>query len=279
MSQQAKNDDRPEILTKRDIFRAWLTWTIAMTWSTSSERLQALGFCGVLSPILEKFYKTKESLSAALKRHLVFFNTQGNWGAFIPGATIALEESRANGADVPDEAIVGLKTGLMGPLAGIGDTLDWVTLGPILIAMFLPMAMEGSVIGALMPLILFTIPTTFVSYTAWHMGYSKGKESFGQLLESGKISNLITGSSVLGLFMMGAISASLVKVSTPLSLTFSEQTFAIQDIFNKIFPGLLPLLAVVGVYLYLEKAGPKYVRVILALLVIGIVLGALGILG
>lgn len=279
MAEQVNNVNSPEKLTKRDIFRGWLRWTIAMTWSTSSERLQALGFCGVLSPILEKLYKTKESLSAALKRHLMFFNTQGNWGAFIPGATIALEESKAHGADVPDEAIVGLKTGLMGPLAGIGDTLDWVTLGPILIAMFLPGAMEGSVISALMPLVLFTIPATIVSYTSWHMGYSKGKESFTQLLESGKVSDLITGSSVLGLFMMGAISASMVKVSTPLSLTFSEQTFALQEILNKIVPGLLPLAAVLGVYFYLEKAGPKYVRVIIGLLIIGIVLGALGILG
>ena len=123
----------PEKITKKDIRRSWIRWILGVAMSTSVERLQALGFCASISPILEKLYKTKESLSAALKRHLLFFNTQGNWGAIIPGAVIAMEEQKASAPELPEEAITGFKTGLMGPMAGIGDTMDWLTLGPLLI--------------------------------------------------------------------------------------------------------------------------------------------------
>lgn len=278
MSREIESNTTPDKLTKKDITRAWRLWVTGIAMTTSTERLQTMSFCAAMTPILEKLYKTKESLSAALKRHLVFFNTSGNWGAIIPGAVVALEEQKANGADIPDEAITGLKTGLMGPMAGIGDTMDWLTLGPILIALFLPSAMEGSWVAAIMPLILFTIPTTLVSYNFWHLGYRLGRDSFSRIFEGGLIEQFITGSSILGLFMMGALSATFVKVRTTLVLTSGEQQFVLQTILDRLMPGLLPLLTVVGVYVYIEKAGPKYTRVLLWLLGIGLVLGAVGVL-
>ncbi len=278
MSHEIKSNARPEKLTKKDITHSWFLWALGLAMCQSVERLQALPFCAALSPVLEKLYKTKESLTEALKRHLLFFNTTGQWGTIIHGSVIALEEQKANGEDIPSEAITGLKTGLMGPMAGIGDTIDWLTLSPILIALFLPAAMEGSWISALMPLILFTIPTTLVSYNLWHFGYRMGRESIARVLEGGQINQLITGSSVLGLFMMGALSASFVKASTPLVLNLGEQAFPLQDVFNKICPGLLPLLVVVGVYIFLERKGPRYTQAILWLLGIGLVLGSAGIL-
>ncbi len=278
MSREIKSSASPEKLTKTEITRSWFLWALGLAMCQSVERLQALPFCAALTPVLEKLYKSKESLSEALKRHLLFFNTSGQWGTVIHGSVIAMEEQKAHGVDIPEEAITGFKTGLMGPMAGIGDTLDWLTLSPILIALFLPAAMEGSWIGALMPLILFTIATTAVSYTLWHFGYKMGRESVGRVLEGGRINQVITGSSILGLFMMGALSASFVKVSTPVVLTLGEQTFALQGVFDKICPGLLPLLVVMGVYVFLERKGPRYTQAILGLFGIGLVLGALGVL-
>lgn len=279
MPNQTKNtESKPIQLKKKDIFKTWLVWITAGSWATSIERLQALPFCAVMSLVLEKLYPSKEELSAALKRHLYLFNTQLNWGGIIGGAVIAMEEKKANGADVPEEMITGFKTGLMGPMAGIGDTLDWMTFGPILLAVFLPAASEGNAVAAMMPLILFTIPATIVSYTMFHMGYHKGRESVTQLLKGSRISMLITGTSILGLFMMGVLSASFVKVSTPIVLTMSGQEFKLQNTLDQITPGLLPLMVVMAVYFYLEKAGPKYLRVLVILLAVGIVLGALGVL-
>lgn len=266
-------------LSKHDIFRSWITWWIFAASPTSMERLQSLSFCASISNVLEKLYTTKESLSAALKRHLMFFNTQATWGSIIHGTVIALEEQKANGQDIPDEAITGLKTGLMGPMAGIGDTIDWCTLDPILLVLFIPLAETGNWLGAIFPLILFTIPTIITSHYLWHMGYRVGRNSITSLLGSGKIKQLISGASVLGLFMMGAISSSYVRITTPLVIKTSTETFAVQElIFDGLLPGFLSLMAILGVYFYLQKAGPKYTRAMLWLVVIGMVLGGFGII-
>ena len=110
-------------LNKQDLRRSWFKWMASSEQSNSYERLQALLFCGSISNCLEKLYPNKEDLSAALQRHLQFYNSEADFGCLIPGIVLSMEEERANGADIPDEAITGLKTGLMGPLAGIGDTI------------------------------------------------------------------------------------------------------------------------------------------------------------
>lgn len=273
------SENQPRKLSKRDIFRSWLTWWICAAVPTSMERLQSLAFCASISNVLEKLYTKKEDLSAALKRHLTFFNTQATWGSIIHGTVIALEEEKASGEDIPEDAITGLKTGLMGPMAGIGDTLDWCTLDPILLVMFIPLGQAGNWLGAILPWFLFVIPTIIISYYLWQTGYRVGRSSISSLLGSGKVKSLISGASVLGLFMMGTISGSYVEITTPLVIHTATQDFALQEVvFDGLFPGLLPLVAIMAVYFYLQKAGPKYTRAMLGLVVVGMVLGAFGII-
>ena len=44
------------------------------------------------------------------------------------GVTLALEEERANGMPVDDQTVQGVKVGMMGPLAGVGDPVFWFTV-------------------------------------------------------------------------------------------------------------------------------------------------------
>lgn len=272
-----KNGEKHVTLSKKDITRAWWRWYFFAEISNSFERLQSLAFCASMVPILTKLYKTKEDLRAALKRHLVFFNTQGIWGSVIHGITIAMEEQKANGADIPDEAITGIKTGLMGPFAGIGDTIDWATLKPIIISLFLPFAMQGSSLGVFGPLIMFTAVTIAEGYFFWNLGYKVGRDSVLAILEGGWVQQLITGAGVLGMFMMGALSAKFVKLSTPIEFAVGGKTYVLQQILDNLLPGLLPLLVVFAVYLYLVRKGPKYTKIVLTMLAVGIVSAILGI--
>jgi len=265
--------NQPEKLTKGDVTKSWLQWWILCEMSNSYERLQTLAFCASMIPVLKKLYRTKESLSAALKRHLVFFNTQGIWGGIIHGMVIAMEEQKAHRADIPDEAITGLKTGLIGPFAGIGDTIDWATIRPIVIALFIPMAMNGSWLGALLPMVMFTGITMAEGYFFWHSGYRLGRESIVKVLEGGWIQQLITGAGVLGLFMMGGLSAQFVKVSTKVQFAVGGVQYQLQSIVDQIAPGLLPLIVVFAVYAYMQKRGPKYTNILLSLLIAGMALG------
>jgi len=227
----------------------------------------------------EKLYKTDEELSAALKRHLVFFNTEGIIGAVIQGITISMEEQKAKGEDITDDAITGIKTGLMGPLAGIGDAIIWAALMPILISIFLPFASNGSAMGGIIPLILYPLITILISYYLIHNGYTLGKKSVVSMLHGGKMKQIIFTANVIGLIMMGALSASYVTISTPLVFQFTSGTqIVIQDILDSVVIGLLPLTAVFVIYAYLKKKGPNYNRILLSVVVFSIICSLLGIL-
>lgn len=274
-----KDEKTKNTITKRDITKSWFIWDLGCELSNSYERLQSLIFCAAMIPILKKLYTTKETLSKALIRHLNFFNTEGVVGTIIHGITIAMEEEYSKEKDHPDDAINGIKTGLMGPLAGIGDSIIWAMWMPITIALFLPFAMNGGIIGAIGPLILYPGSCMLLSYFLYHKGYTLGRESIIMLLQGGKIQDLITGASILGLFMMGALSASFVKITTPLTIKMANSTpIAIQKILDSIAPGILPLIAVFGIYYYMRKRGPRYSNILIAILIISIILSILGVL-
>lgn len=268
---------REKRVTKRDITKAMWIYYMGAELSNSYERLQSLAFCASMTPILKKLYQTDEELSEALKRHLIFFNTEGTLGAVIQGITIAMEEQRAK--KISDSAITGIKTGLMGPIAGMGDAIVWAALMPIVIAIFLPLATRGSALGGVLPLIAYTAITVLISYILIHNGYNLGKKSILSMLQGGKMKSIIFTANVIGLIMMGALSASYVKISTPFVLKMSEgTTIVVQDIFDMIVPGLLPLCAVYGIYWYLTNKGPYYSRILLAVVAFSAAASLLGIL-
>lgn len=265
-------------LTKKDITKSMWIYYAGAELSNSYERLQSLVFCASMTPILKKLYSTDEELSAALKRHLVFFNTEGILGAIIQGITISMEEQKANGENVTDDAIIGIKTGLMGPIAGMGDAIIWAALMPILFSIFLPFASEGSAFGGIMPLILYPAITIVISYLLIHNGYTLGKKSIVTLLHGGKMKSIIFTANVIGLTMMGALSASYVTLSTPLEFTVrGGSSIIVQDILDMVAPGILPLAAVFIIYAYLRKKGPRYTKILLTVVIVSVIASVLGI--
>ena len=140
-------------LTKSDIVSMFIRSNFLLG-SYNFERMQSVGFCVTLIPALKKLYEGDE-LKAALKRHLEFFNTQPFLATPIMGITAAMEEQKANGADIDEASISGVKIGLMGPLAGVGDPIFWGTVRPVLAALGAGLALTGSILGPLLFFILF----------------------------------------------------------------------------------------------------------------------------
>lgn len=267
------------VLTKRDITKAWFIYWLGAEVSNSYERLQSLIFCASMTPIIKKLYPQKEEQVEALKRHLNFFNSEQTFGAVIQGVAIAMEEQKTRGEQISDSSITGIKTGLMGPLAGIGDSVVWAAIMPLLIAIFIPFAANGSAMGGIMPVVLYTVITMAISYGLAHKEYTLGRESIIGLLQGGKIKELIYGANVLGLIMMGALSASYVKITSPLKISALEGSeVVVQQILDSIAPGLLPLAAVFSIYFYLVKKGPRYTTILLSVVVLSVVCSLLGIL-
>lgn len=262
------------LITKKDLLKSWWRWTTAVEVPVSFDRMQALAFGYSMNAIMRKLYKDDEDeLRAAMQRHTSMFNTNCDWGSIIHGITISLEEQRALGhEDVSPEIIQSLKLGLMGPLAGIGDSVDQGIVATIPLAIFVPMALEGSVIAAFIPGIIYMIWSYGFSWFLFNKGYSLGKNAVLDILQSGSIKKIIDIASIVGLFMIGCLSASYVKMSTIIEFTSDTSTVSLQSILDGILPNLLPFCVVMGMYLYITKVGPKYIRLMIYVMILAVVL-------
>ncbi|MDO1604473.1 PTS system mannose/fructose/sorbose family transporter subunit IID [Lactobacillus sp. YT155] len=190
-------------LTKKDRLSVWWRSTF-LQGSWNYERMQNGGWAYSLIPALKKLYTTKEDRASALQRHLEFFNTHPYLASPVIGVTLALEEERANGAPVDDVTIQGVKIGMMGPLAGIGDPVFWFTVKPIIGALAASLAMAGNIMG---PIIYFVawnaIRMAFMWYTQ-EFGYKAGSKITDDL-SGGLLQDITKGASILGMFILGAL--------------------------------------------------------------------------
>lgn len=245
---------KTRLLERSDIFRAWLTWLFFSHANYNYERLQATGFAHSMIPIIRKLYKDEEDVKAALQRHLVFFNTQPDFGGVIHGMVIAMEEERASGVDVSDEAINGVKTGLMGPLAGIGDTLQQGTIIPIFLAIGISLGKNGNLLGPLLYLIIIAASIWGLGWFVWVQGYLRGRVALSNFLQSGVLQQVVTGASIMGLVVMGALTVQFVTLTTPLVLNLGGSALAIQgQVLNQFMPLLLPLGVTLLFWYLLQK--------------------------
>lgn len=267
-------------LNNKDLWNVFLRWFFTTELSNSYERLQALAFCNAIAKPLKKLYEgNDEGYKEALTRHLEFYNSEGTIGCIIHGIILSMEEQKAAGIPITGEVITGLKTGLMGPIAGIGDTIVWGTIKPIILALACSFACQGNSLGAFLPY-LYPLVIVIIGYNIMKFGYRLGKDAVMKLMKSGMINDIITGSSILGLFMMGALSSSYVKMSTPLQLTMDNANpIILQDILNQLLPGLLPLALIFGIYWYFTHKGQNYNKVLFGILAVALVCSFFGILG
>lgn len=297
-------------LSKKDRISVWWRSTFIQG-SWNYERMQNGGWAYSMIPAIKKLYKTKEDRAAALERHLEFFNTHPYVASPILGVTLALEEERANGAPVDDVTIQGVKVGMMGPLAGIGDPVFWFTVRPILGALAASLAISGNILG---PIIYFLgwniIRMAFTWYTQ-EFGYQAGSK-ITEDLSGGLLQDITKGASILGMFILGSlvnrwvsisfapvvstvkldkgayidwnelpsgaegIKSALEQQAAGLSLT-SEKVTTLQDNLDSLIPGLAALLLTLFcMWLLKKKVSP--IVIILGLFVVGIVFHLIGLM-
>lgn len=267
-------------ITRFDLLKAWFKWCLAVEVPVSFDRMQALAFSYSLNKILRKIYADDPAeLQAAMKRHVSMFNTNCDWGSIIHGIVISLEEQRAAGnEEITPEMIESLKIGLMGPLAGIGDSVDQGIVATIPLAIFVPMALEGSVLAAFIPGLIYLAWSYGWSWFLFNKGYKLGKTSVLNLLNSGAIKKVIDIASIVGLFMIGCLSAAYIKFSTALTFVNETETVSVQEILDGLLPNLLPFALVMAMYFYIAKKGPKYLQIIIVTMLFAIALTFFGII-
>ncbi len=262
-------------LTNADI-RSIYTRSTFLLGSFNFERMQSMGFCVSMIPVIKRFYSSKEDQAAELKRHLEFFNTQPWVGSAVMGVTAAMEQERANGSkDIDDAAISGVKVGLMGPLAGVGDPIFWGTLRPVFAALGAGLALTGSLLGPLLFFILINLARSLTRWYGFKYGYEKGTEIVSDM-GGGRLQKLTQGASILGLFVMGSLVSKWTSINIPFELSRyknalgEEVVTTVQSVLNDLLPGLAALLLTFFcMYLLRRKINTMYI--IFALFGVGIV--------
>ena len=267
----AESQIRAGLLSKADVFKSWLLWLFFSHANYNWERMQGTGFAHSMTPIIRKLYKTPADIRAALTRHLVFFNTQPDIGGVVHGVVIAMEEERAMGADISDDAINAVKTGLMGPMAGIGDTIQQGMVIPLSLAIGMDLALRGSFLGPVLFALLVAAFVWGVGWMVWYSGYRQGKAVVTNILQSGILQRVITGAGVLGNFVLGVLAVKFVKLVTPIKFAIGSTTFELQAVLDSLLPNLLPLLLVLVIWWLLEKkiAATTIMVVVIAVAVFG----------
>lgn len=287
----------------------WRSTFLQGSWNY--ERMQNLGWAYAMIPAIKKLYTKKEDQAAALERHLEFFNTHPYVASPILGVTLALEEERANGAEIDDTAIQGVKIGMMGPLAGIGDPVFWFTVRPILGALGASLAMSGNILG---PIIFFfgwnAIRMAFLWWTQ-EFGYKAGSE-ITKDMSGGILQDITKGASILGMFILAVLVQRWVSITFTVDLPakqlsegayivfpegtvtgtqlqgilgdalgglslYPTQAQSLQGQLNSLIPGLMGLiLTFLCMHLLKKKVTP--ITMIIGLFIVGIVARFFGIM-
>lgn len=243
--------------------------SFGLEWDWNYERQMNIGYCYCMLPVIKKLYPEPAQQEAAMKRHLEFFNTTPQLATLILGITAAMEEQNANDPGFDTQSINDVKVSLMGPLAGIGDSFIWGTLRIIATGVGLSLATQGNVLGPILFFLIFNIPAQGLRYYLMNAGYKLGSGFLAQLQKSGWMEMLTYGASVLGLIVIGGMTAQNVAINIPLVIGAGEEATTIGDICNQIMPGILPLLFTFAIYYVLKFKNVKTTTLLIVFILIG----------
>jgi len=264
-----------EKLTKKDLNAVfWRLQLLQASWNY--ERMQSLGYFYSFLPALKKIYKDDppEERTKAIQRHLEFFNTMPSFTAPILGINAALEEKQKNEVG---PVVSAMKVGLMGPLAGLGDAIIWLTWRPICFSIGAAFLAEGNPIGLLIALVMFNAVNQGIRYYGIHMGYQQGVKFIENASDNRLVQRYTTMATILGLMIIGGLVPQMVRINIAYVLELGELRVVFQDLLDGIIPALLPLLTTFAVY-KLIKRGIGTLKILFSIIGISIILVLLGIL-
>ena len=239
----------------------------------------ASGVSYTMQPFIDRFYKNREAdRKAAMVRHMSYFNTNVAMFPFIMGITASMEKENAEKDDFNPESINAIKTSLIGPLAGIGDSVFWGVLRVIAAGIGVSLAQANNFMAPLIFLLLFNLPVQLVRWQGAKLGYTLGASYISDLYESGMINVLTKGATIVGLAMVGAMTSNMVSLQLKWNMVLDGKTIMkSQEMLNQIFVGLIPLSINLICFWLLKKKNMSINILIFSIIGLGILLSVLGI--
>lgn len=265
-------------VSKKSLNSSFWRWFYGNLTCFSHEHMQTFGYMWSMLPIIQELYETKDEQAEKLQTYYPFFNTEPQIGSIVVGITAGLEEARANGAEeIDDEMINGIRAGLMGPLAGIGDSLIVGTYIPVLLGIALGLAEGGSIIGPLFYIVVWNITSTWFQKFVYDKGYELGGSAV-ELIVGQQATAFRESVIVMGQVIVGAMAASWVNVSTSVQIATNSEgkPVMLQGQLDGAFPGILTMLFVLFAWFLMAKKNMSPIKVLLLFVVIAIVGNIIG---
>lgn len=267
----SNNENKEQTITKKDLKKSLNRYIWMRQAPFNYETMQSGGWVYAMHPCMKKLY-TDEELKKKYKSYFRFYNTHPWMGNLLLGAALAVESTKDENAT---ETAVDMRTALMGPLAGLGDSLIWILPMTIFGAIAAYSALNGSITGFFIAeAVLLAI--WFLFYKLFFVAYDKGVTFVTE--KNSQLNNLTTAASVLGLAVVGALVVSTVNVKFGIQFNIGDVSQSLNDLLNTIIPYFANVLTVFLIYLGLGKKGMTSTRMVILLIVVGIILGATGIL-
>lgn len=264
-------------LTKKDL-RHVMWRHYQLLGSFNYERQMSLGYAWAMTPVIKRLYgDNDQEMQKGFQRHLEFFNCSTSTSPLILGISCAMEEQNANSEKFDANSINSVKTALMGPLAGIGDSMFWGTLRVIGVGVGAPLAVKGSILGPILYFLINVIPSELLRWFGFKLAYQGGNKFLAEASENGTLQKLTEAAKILGLVVVGAMIASMVIIKVPLVMKLGGTKVGLQQTLDSLMPDLLPLLLTFGCYGLLQKKVNGTV-ILIGLIILGIVAVALGLL-
>ena len=265
-----ENNMKNEV-TKKDLYKVGVRWLMSNTSAWNWERMQNAAFAWSMVPVLKKVTNTKEELGRALSRHMSFFNTEPTIGTPLIGAVAAMEVQKSKGEDIPDDVFNAIKSGLMGPMAALGDSLFARTGNALLLSFGMGLALEGNILGPVMFAVVWTVITIGFSMWGIQFGFKEGMKIMdSEIFSPEMISKATAFLSILGLTVVGGLSAQFISLKTKIAWGNGESVTKLQDIFDGLMPGFLPFVLVMLIWYLHDKKNISVMKLLLLLILIGI---------
>ena len=262
-------------ITKKDFNQCfWRSLTLDSSWNY--ERMQNIAYCYMMAPIIRRLYENKEDRAAALKRHLEFMSVTPHISTLLVGISGAMEEENAKNPDFDENSINAVKSSLMGPMAGVGDSFFWGTLLLIAAGVGVSLASQGNIMGPILFFLIINIPHFILRYLCLDKGFKYGTQFFKDISSGGIITKITKAATMLGLMVIGGMTAANVNFNLAINVGSGDWAEPLQNYLDEIMPGLLPA-ALFGIMYWLLGKKVKTTTILIAVMVICIILSGIGV--
>jgi len=268
----SKENNNIKKLESKDINKVCWRFILNGESGWTYEKMQGLCYAYSMMPALKKIYKDEDELNLAVKNHLQFFNCNPTTAHLILGVNLAIEEEQGIKAS---EAVTAIKTGLMGPLSGVGDTLFGVIWGTVFGSIASYMALNGNYFGVILWIIAGVVKLG-VCRGLIKIGYTEGTKLVNNV--GGKLNNLTEAANILGLTVIGALIPTVISAKVPYIFTQGDVKMELQPLLDQVMPALIPVCLVAFVYWMLGKKKMNSTKAIMLLIVISILAHVAGLL-